>query len=296
MSRADYVVRSLAKAASKRWEHYVIGRIIHRLNDPEIEFICQQAVRRPDGNGIYLADLFFPQLEMYLEVDEGQHSQEKHTLRDVRREADIVNATGFKEHRITVYDLGPSERKLDELDRRVDEYIEQLRAAKQTLQASGEFKAWDYERRYSPERHIEQGTMEVGPYTAFRYHRDALRCFGYLKGHYQKAVWNLPPEVVKELGGEGKWCVWFPKLYDQPKWENSLSEDGTVIVEKPKFTDQLQAEPWDRRVVFAHSKDSLNRTLYRFLGVFKLDANDMPRGGKTFVRTNDRVKTINASS
>ncbi|WP_408015001.1 AbaSI family restriction endonuclease [Roseovarius gahaiensis] len=38
MSKSDYILRSLSKLSSKRWEHYVINRLFHRLNDPEVEF------------------------------------------------------------------------------------------------------------------------------------------------------------------------------------------------------------------------------------------------------------------
>ena len=50
-------------------ELYVISRIIHLLDDEEIEFICQQYVKSRSGVG-YLIDLCFPQLKLYCEIDE----------------------------------------------------------------------------------------------------------------------------------------------------------------------------------------------------------------------------------
>ncbi|WP_413475970.1 AbaSI family restriction endonuclease [Hafnia paralvei] len=40
MSKDDYILRALSKISHKRWEHYIINRIFHRLNDPELEFLC----------------------------------------------------------------------------------------------------------------------------------------------------------------------------------------------------------------------------------------------------------------
>ncbi|MEK9696045.1 MAG: hypothetical protein VW270_09785, partial [Candidatus Poseidoniales archaeon] len=65
--KSSYFVRSLSKISHKGWELYVISRILHLLDDPDIEFVCQQQVRKSDGKR-YLVDLYFPQLIMYIEV------------------------------------------------------------------------------------------------------------------------------------------------------------------------------------------------------------------------------------
>ncbi|WP_375295724.1 MULTISPECIES: AbaSI family restriction endonuclease [Morganellaceae] len=54
MSKDDYILRALSKISHKRWEHYIINRIFHRLNDPELEFLCQQCIRKEGHSG----DLF----------------------------------------------------------------------------------------------------------------------------------------------------------------------------------------------------------------------------------------------
>lgn len=78
MSKTDYILRSLSKITKKRWEHYVINRIFHKLDDPEIEFVCQQCIRKANSpDKIYLADLFFPQLALYLEIDEEHHDSDE---------------------------------------------------------------------------------------------------------------------------------------------------------------------------------------------------------------------------
>ena len=76
LSKANYVATSLSKIKHKRWELYVISRVIHLLNDLDVEFICQQAVLTDHG-GRRFADLFFPQFNIYLEVNErGGHSKD----------------------------------------------------------------------------------------------------------------------------------------------------------------------------------------------------------------------------
>ncbi|AJZ90864.1 hypothetical protein VW41_18525 [Klebsiella michiganensis] len=284
MSKTDYILRSLAKISGKRWEHYTINRIYHLLNDPDLEFICQQCIRKNDGK-IYLADLFFPQLGLYLEIDEGHHDSEDAKIRDAIRRLDITEATGFREERIPASNV-----TINELDKYIDKFIKLVKELKSTLLHKKTFEPWDYEHRYTACNHIKKGMITVGPEALFRHHKDALNCFGYEKGHHQAGHWNIPEHVNKIIGLEGKNMIWFPKLYEQKDWKNSLSDDGKVITEYPNDLEKSYTERWDHRIVMAHSRDELNRTLYRFLGVFRADPATLSSAEKKFIRTATSVK------
>lgn len=96
MSKTDYILRALSKISHKRWEHYIINRVVHTLDDPDIEFVCQQCIRKEGHLGkIYLADLLFPQLNLYLEIDEAHHDSNDARKADAVRRLDIVEATGL---------------------------------------------------------------------------------------------------------------------------------------------------------------------------------------------------------
>ena len=90
MTKLEFISRQLAKAEGKRYEHYVVTRIWHLLNDTRIKPVTQQFITRPSGRA--LTDMYFPQLEMHIEIDEGHHK--KQIEADKLREADIINATG----------------------------------------------------------------------------------------------------------------------------------------------------------------------------------------------------------
>jgi len=45
ITKDEYILRNFSKIQHKKWELYVITRIIHLLNDPELEFVCQQLVK-----------------------------------------------------------------------------------------------------------------------------------------------------------------------------------------------------------------------------------------------------------
>lgn len=286
MDKTDYILRLLSKVSRKRWEHYVINRLYHRMNDPEIEFVCQQCIR--NKKKFYLADLYFPQFDLYLEIDEAHHEDEIARINDARRRFDIAEATGLIEMRIST-----SENSIDSINASIEDLIELLRHRKAEAR---EFHAWNYRDRYKPEPHIARGYITIGPHSAFRYQKDALRCFGYTKGHFQRGVWNLPPEVVDEIELPGACMVWFPRLYEQERWRNSLSEDGRTIIEINKNPEEAYSEKWEKRIVMARSRDALNQTLYRFVGVFEVIPEYSSGNERRFRRIAKSVKTISAAN
>jgi len=286
LGKPDYILRSLSKLSNKRWEHYVINRIFHRLNDPEVEFVCQQCIRK--GDKYYLADIFFPQFDLYLEIDEAHHDSDSALIKDARRRFDIAEASGLTEIRISTSGVS-----IDQIDASIEEFIELLLRLKSEASA---FDAWDYEGRYKPESHMARGYISIGPHSVFRYQRDALRCFGYTKGHFQRGVWNLPAEVVDEIELSGSCMVWFPRLYEQKRWRNSLSEDGCIIVEINKNPEETYYERWDRRIVMARSRNALNQTLYRFVGVFEVIPDFSSGNEHRFRRIANSVKTISLTN
>ncbi len=290
MEKTDYILRSLSKISKKRWEHYVINRIFHRLDDPEIEFICQQCIRKEDGK-IYLADFFLPQLGIYLEVDEGHHASDEAKILDAKRKFDIAEVSGLHEERISVYDA-----TISEINSRIDKFVDQIKTRKQAAIAAGEFPDWDYEQRFTARPHLENGYVSIGPRAAFRTQKDALNCFGYNKGHYQRAVWNLPSQVRDAIGLSGECMVWFPRLQKQEYWDNSLSEDGTIISEICKNSSKEYADVWDNRIVMARSRDELSQTLYRFVGVFKVISGYSTGSERRFRRVATHIKTYSANT
>ena len=107
MDKKDYIIRQLGRTKHKKYESYVVSRIFHLLDDLDIKFITQQYVSRPEGRA--LTDLYFPQIQLHVEVDEEHH---KSNVEDDRiREADIVNATG---HEVVGIDVSTSIEQIND--------------------------------------------------------------------------------------------------------------------------------------------------------------------------------------
>ena len=127
---------------------------------------------------------------------------------------------------------------------------------------------WNFEDRYNPNVHIKRGYIDVSDNVVFLYHRDCLKLFGYKGGHYQKGWWETKKQNE---------AVWFPKLYPNKQWRNLISNDRTVITQElvigGKKMKNTTPTTNDKRIVFAHYKNVLGQTVYKFYGVFEPDWN-----------------------
>lgn len=267
ISKETYVTRNFQKISSKRWELYVITRVIHLLDDPDIEYVCQQYINPPHNKEYYLADLAFPSLKLYLEIDEGQHSEEDHHTADIKRDAEILEATDWECKRIAVYvNQGNArvDKKLMALNKEIDKFVKYIQSKKQKLLSQGKSIVWDYEKKFLPESFIEKEEITVNDNVALLNHRDVLRLFGYTKGHYQRAVWKI--DKFNEM-------VWFPKLYSNSDWVNKFDEKTNSILQyrKDMKSHPIPSIDENDRIVFAHQKNIFGQTVYKFYGVFVFD-------------------------
>lgn len=113
---------------------------------------------------------------------------------------------------------------------------------------------------------IDRGRLSVSDRQSFGTHVEVARLFGKdYKGH-QAATIRLDDSTE----------VWFPKLYENGDWDNSLSDDGESIamrhVPGGNYGSVMQAAEVRRTVItFGHMKPSNGPRFYTFLGVFEGD-------------------------
>lgn len=256
-------------------------RIVHLLSDGEVKFVTQQYVSRPSSRA--MTDLHFPQIRLHIEVDEPFHKSQLD--RDKLREADIINAT---DHDIERVDVAGS---LGEIDRRIDNIVSEIRARLQLERDMGTFKPWDVEAEFDPETYIAAGTIDVCDDVAFRRSFEAANCFGNnYYGLQQGGAKHPDPKTI----------VWFPKLFPNGEWENSISQDEKEIIERNEDPEKarrhleahLRSMSHTKRVVFAKVRDSLGQVLYRFRGLYEIDVDESKNvNGLFWRRIATKVKT-----
>jgi very-short-patch-repair endonuclease len=273
ISKQEYIVRSFAKLRHKKWELYVITRVFHLLNDLNVEFVCQQPILSV-SNERHLVDMYFPQFNICLEIDEKYHSNEAQQRKDKEREQKILEkrveeiglegSNKIRIMRINIAKTQNAELNISAINSQIESFVYKLKKEKSQIKNLH----WDFESKFSPTQFIEKGYLRVEDRPWFRSQKTALKCFGFNGEGWQRAVW---PRHPNELGFQ----VWFVRLTKHKDWQNLLSDDGLVLTEtlikKCQIEEQKQLENNrdTKKCVFVRKKDDLARTLYRFIGMFE---------------------------
>lgn len=282
MDKKEYIIRQLGRTKNKKYEAYVVTRIIHLLNDFSIKFVTQQYVTRPEGRA--LTDLFFPQFGLHIEVDEGQHFNHDNVKADKIREADIINATGHEILRVDVT------KSFEYINNQIDSIVTKIKNRK----TESSFIPWDFDAEFDPRTYINREYIDVTDNVSFKTIKDACNCFGHNYTGYQRAGATHPdPDVM----------LWFPKLFPNGEWDNQISNDEETIIERNE--DKIKAKNHvlshidnsktykHKRIVFAKVRGNLGDILYRFRGEYELDTKDStPEVGLVWRRAKTRVTTF----
>lgn len=270
--KLDYITRMLTKIAHKRLESYVIHRIWNGLNNTNIHFVFQQYVVRKEGK-YALADLYLPQINIVVEIDEPAHF--KNTEADKIREKEISRHTEVVI--VKCYDIIGDEAvpcSLEELNARTDKVIIYI---KERISET-EFKPWKGMDTVGDIR--QRGVLRVEDNVSFYTIDDVALVFGTKPKHRGflrasgVAVPNKPDEVV-----------WWPNT-SHAKWENRISEDGMKITECPKEPTERAAHVKQylncktKRITFLKYTDWLGMTSYRFVGVFQINPKKSEKENK----------------
>ena len=71
-------------------------------------------------------------------------------------------------------------------------------------------------------------------------------------------------------------AIWFPKLYPNKQWANTLSRDSNTITSQKIVNGKVVQKdpiksPIRDRIVFAHYKNVFGQTVYKFYGIYRTD-------------------------
>lgn len=263
-SELDYYARMLQKIQTKKHEVYAISRILHRLDDPEIELITQQAVH--SDAGLALLDLYLPQFGIAVEVDELHHFSAQGKDADKAREQRVLELTSLDFVRLGIGAL----HTRDDFRRTVDSFIDDVRRRKQTAVSAGSFAPFSYRSRHNPEHWIARGRLTIDDEAQMQRMHHVTRLFGHQHKHWQRATLRLEDERQ----------VWMPYLAQEgsPRrtdWDNRLLDDGRTIVERRLGDWTMGAYEDVERIVFAKFRDPVfGSVYYRFLGVFRISSQE----------------------
>lgn len=262
-------MRTFARTKKKDYENYILTAIWHKLDNLNLKPVTQQYVKRREGYA--RMDLYFPQLQIGIEVDEAYHKN--HQTQDRLRMDDILSAVKAEEiGNFQVFRLDAT-LSIEALHKRIDEVTDRIRE-----QMEKEPLHW---HTYEEELELCRGQSHLSIYDSITFQdiKDiANTIFGKNAKRYQRSYFRIR---------ENMW-LWCPKLsiVDQGQtksaaagWLNVLADDWSYIdeshkdeeiVAERKETYQTEVESGQERAVFAKYKDNLGFHRYRFVGVYRL--------------------------
>ena len=292
MDKKEYVLNQFRRTWNKKYENYCIERIYHKLDNPDLKFVTQQMFRRNE-NKIALADLYFPQLKLSVEIDEEYHKSQ--TEKDQERTEDILAKMRCLE---SVVEFEPeelrinagSDQTLESINKQIDAVVAEINKRIKQLYRPLE---WDTiiktaEQIKSENRGIHDG--EVALHTIW----EVSELFN--KGYGQ----GLRTCFFEATKGSNIW-IWCPKLKlegikTMVPFTNEISLDGNTIYESAEINNEdfvnevltpsgLQQE----RFVFPYYKIESGEMAYVFKGIYQLDADATKRVHKRVWRRTGRI-------
>ena len=111
----DYLVEQIHRTAYKKHENYVINSLLHDKSLSDLQPCTQFYVNRTDG-GYALLDLYYPQIELAIEVDEPPHG--KNAKSDDKRQRIVEEELKCEFKRIKIID-GNVPKQIEDLKKRI---------------------------------------------------------------------------------------------------------------------------------------------------------------------------------
>lgn len=278
------------RTKGKKYENFIVNAIYTKVGNPALMPVTQQYVRNPnDSRKYYLLDLYFPQINFGVEIDEGQHMSEEHQASDKERAEAIKNAIQCEEVRIPIVDkVTGQKRSYAEICNDIDFVVQRI---KQKIEDNRDIK-WVTNEEKKQSLGIVQngpGTFNIEQDVTYRSITEIYNICGGCRGtgnpakSLQKGFYRL----------NCKYYLWVPTLTidgapSSSNYRNYLNEDGTIITE---YNDTPQG--WKResypgdsdRIVFMRMKDIYGRPCIRFIGVFRY------KQGNSKQCTHERIAT-----
>lgn len=275
----DYMERLFFKLKFKKTESYVIHRIWDKLNNTQIQFVIQQLVKLPNGKRA-LADLYLPQLGLFVEVNEPYHEWQKEA--DKKRNETIIEITN---NNLLIVQCGNSEKpgewlSLEEIHKQIDHVVDDI---KTRIASTPDLKPWNSNECLTVEYHEKKGCFHLND--SLRTIDDICAVFGTQpkhRGYLRMGTTPVPGQADSE--------IWYPNKDNNKGWKNERKDNDDTIIEyhedETKRAKHVTAVIKDnhRRITFFRSEDALGIVLYRFLGVYQLDVSESKKRGKCIWR------------
>lgn len=304
INKVKYISEMLNKRTKRKdYENFVINQIYARIDNPELEIVTQKCVRPNKGvdtknltkvgKNHYLIDLYFPQINLAIEVDEGHHEDVKNQLNDKQRENLIKDAVQCDIERIKICKAGTKiPQKYNEIIKEIKNKVVEIKDRISKWEKDNDKKLKWITNDEKIKQVKERKAFDAG---------EAIH-FGGINNVLNLLLGTNRYHKFQQSGKDFDfYAVWIPKLtvtqddgtvITANGWKNFINENEDEILEYPSdedYNEELDTynkeagscpSEWGalKRVVFMNMKDNFGNKCCRFLGVFKPDHIEYENG------------------
>lgn len=265
----------MSRTRRKNYENYVINAIWNRLSDDRVFPVTQQYIKKSDGS-YYLIDLYFPQIKVGIECDEGYHK--KNQQNDIEREMTIFDVLKQIDTSSFYTSLHVDVTKsYTEVEQTINSHVQVIKTIIKASESSGNILLWD--ERDASSFFKDRSFFSVADNVTFKTITEVCNIvFGKNYTFMQQSYFSI--EKPRKI------YAWFPKLAINGKsvsrgWNNMISNDGKIIWEYNDDNEiniqraRAKKHIGEKRITFTQVKNPTTKTLeYRFVGQFKLKGYD----------------------
>lgn len=308
MDKLEYLALMLNQRTNgKKYENFVINAIYAKVANPNLIPVTQKYVRNPnypnsDNRQYYFMDLYFPQLNYGIEVDEPAHENQANQESDKIRKKDILDAVDCT---ISPIKIGKDEKTLqtiEEVNKQIDNEVIKIKELIAKYEKKENKKlSWKDEETLKNEV-LTKGIFDLEDGVTYK----GIKEICIILEQFGK---NLRHGCIELNDSYGLWvphlarCSKDGSVITRNGCKNTLNEDGTIIEEISKnkkksgrknTSDGSLNENGMKTIVFMHVQNNFGLDEVRFLGVFKVVQSDIIKEGEDEgkeKRTYKRVET-----
>lgn len=308
-SKVIYLAKTLSRTKRKDYENYVINAIWNRVGDSRLVPVSQQYIKSAEG--YYFIDLYFPQLKIGIECDEGYHATQEQKILDAERETTIIDVIKQVDGGDYIALHVDVTKTFEEVEEQINSHVITIKTKAKELNLQDGWAFTKKEVKYG----WTENESDIAEY--FK-DKEYITVNDNITFPSNKEVYNIIlgqsyschlmhggerfKKLYTEYGHEEGTFPWFPKLtVSKPTYKgyyNLLSKNGQEIyeyIDDPSENMKRKSENryiGKKRVVFSQVKDPLTSIKgYRFVGVFVGDHYD-ENGTITYKRIDDKFRII----
>jgi hypothetical protein len=265
----EYMSRFFQKMSGKPKETYVISRLWHRLNRTDIQMLPQQYVKGIEEKNYAMADVFFPQIKLFVEINEPAHyfSPQKIEIDNVRNEI-IKEKTNCN---VRIIDCRKS---LEDLHKDIEELIIFILDEVEMLKKNNQFKPWRPNEARDPLFWKSNNLIKRSDDIILPRIEDICTLFDAdfnktKRGFLRKGAVAHPQKTDV--------LIWWPSRYSRSGWENQLLENEEYVTESHVNPEKTSSHYYNttqyphKRIIFYFDVDVLGFIGYYFLGIYEID-------------------------